>query len=552
MAHTDGRREPPFLLTADFLRKYDVPGPRYTSYPPAPHFKPGWAEADLLSLVERSNTTGVPNLSFYVHIPFCPKQCLFCGCTTEIGKPGSAVVAYFAALNREMDRILPLLDANRPVSQIHFGGGTPNAAPVKHLAEVVQRLLRGRNLSDGAEIAIECDPNLITRNKLAELREAGVQPHLLRAPGLPEGHSGRGEPRLPAHRTRRADRGIPPSGLHRREPRPHLRSPAPDPRDLRAHRGPDHRGQTRPRGHLQLRPCAVGQGPPEDAGSQGPARRRGQDRDGRGRLRRLFGRRLRAHRDGPLRPPPRRTRPGAGGWSFAPQFPGLLLQADHRTGRGLRGLGHLAAPRRLPAEHQGKLQVHRGDGKRVPGTAGDRRQRGRNRYRHLRPAGQNRCHHPRRGLRQHRILHQQYHLHRWRNRHPALPRHPDRATRRAFDLHRDRLPFDLRPFADQGRIDRFLADADREREPPRGHEVPLRGLPGQRPPDGHPLGDDQRLLVFLPRPHAKCQPRALRHPRRPLDLAGAHHRGLLLPQIPRPADHLPEADLQVHPRTSCT
>lgn len=173
MAHDNGRREPPFSLTAEFLRKYDVPGPRYTSYPPAPHFKTGWSESDILSLVERSNSTGVRNLSFYVHIPFCPKQCLFCGCTTEIGKPGSAVLAYFAALSKEMDRVLPLLDENRPVSQIHFGGGTPNAAPTKHLAEVIQRLLRGRKLSEGAEIAIECDPNLITFKKLAELREAG-------------------------------------------------------------------------------------------------------------------------------------------------------------------------------------------------------------------------------------------------------------------------------------------------------------------------------------------------------------------------------------------
>ena len=160
-------------MTADFLRKYDVPGPRYTSYPPAPHFKTGWAESDILSLLERSNGTGVPSLSFYVHIPFCPKQCLFCGCTTEIGRPGSAVTAYFAALAQEMDRILPLLDTTRPVSQIHFGGGTPNAAPIKHLAEVVERLLRGRKLSEGAEIAIECDPNLVTVRKLEELREAG-------------------------------------------------------------------------------------------------------------------------------------------------------------------------------------------------------------------------------------------------------------------------------------------------------------------------------------------------------------------------------------------
>lgn len=173
MAHQDGRREPPFSLTADFLRKYDVPGPRYTSYPPAPHFATGWSESDILGLFEGSNATGDRNLSFYVHIPFCPRQCLYCGCTTEIGKPGSAVVAYFAALEREMDRILPLLDFSRPVTQIHFGGGTPNAAPVHHLAKVVEHLLRGRKLAEHAEIAIECDPNLVTKKKLAELREAG-------------------------------------------------------------------------------------------------------------------------------------------------------------------------------------------------------------------------------------------------------------------------------------------------------------------------------------------------------------------------------------------
>lgn len=173
MAHQDGRREPPFSLTADFLRKYDVPGPRYTSYPPAPHFKTGWSESDILALFERSNRIGDRNISFYVHIPFCPKQCLFCGCTTEIGKPGSAVTGYFESLHREMDRILPLLDASRPVTQIHFGGGTPNAAPIKHLAAVVERLLRGRPLADHAEIAIECDPNLITFKKLEEIRAAG-------------------------------------------------------------------------------------------------------------------------------------------------------------------------------------------------------------------------------------------------------------------------------------------------------------------------------------------------------------------------------------------
>jgi oxygen-independent coproporphyrinogen-3 oxidase len=159
--------------TAEFLRKYDVPGPRYTSYPPAPHFKPGWEQSAILELYERSNGTGDRNLSFYVHVPFCPKQCLYCGCTTEIGKGGSVVLSYFEAVHREMDRVLPLLDASRPVTQIHFGGGTPNAAPVRELASCIEHLLRGRSLAPHAEIAIECDPNLLTLRKLAELREAG-------------------------------------------------------------------------------------------------------------------------------------------------------------------------------------------------------------------------------------------------------------------------------------------------------------------------------------------------------------------------------------------
>ena len=74
--------------------------------------------------------------SLYVHVPFCPKRCLFCGCTTEIGQPGSLVLQYFAALEKEMERTLPLLDATRPVTQVHFGGGTPNGVPFKFLREI--------------------------------------------------------------------------------------------------------------------------------------------------------------------------------------------------------------------------------------------------------------------------------------------------------------------------------------------------------------------------------------------------------------------------------
>ncbi len=161
------------FLSEDFLRRYDVPGPRYTSYPPAPHFREGVSQQELERLFRESNTRGTRDLSFYVHVPFCPKQCLFCGCTTEIGRPGSAVREYFDVLALEMERVLALLDPDRPVMQIHFGGGTPNGVPFRFLGEVLDRL-RGRfTFHPGAEIAIECDPNLLTLGKLADLRALG-------------------------------------------------------------------------------------------------------------------------------------------------------------------------------------------------------------------------------------------------------------------------------------------------------------------------------------------------------------------------------------------
>jgi oxygen-independent coproporphyrinogen-3 oxidase len=161
------------VLDGSLLRKHDVPGPRYTSYPPAPHFHADFTQEGIGQAIARTNDAGMPELSFYVHVPFCPKRCLFCGCTTEIGQPGSLVVRYFEALEKEMARTLPLLDAVRPVTQVHFGGGTPNGVPFRFLREILDRLRARFAFAPHAEIAIECDPNLLTLPKLAELREMG-------------------------------------------------------------------------------------------------------------------------------------------------------------------------------------------------------------------------------------------------------------------------------------------------------------------------------------------------------------------------------------------
>ena len=159
-------------LDSQFIQKYNVAGPRYTSYPPATQFQndddvPQWE-----SHIEASNNYK-DGISLYFHIPFCPERCLFCGCNTEIGAKGSLIRDYHQALLQEMDAVLDRLDSGRPVTQIHFGGGTPNAVPIQYLREIVDKAHKKLQFAEHAEIAIECDPNFITSKRLGELRDIG-------------------------------------------------------------------------------------------------------------------------------------------------------------------------------------------------------------------------------------------------------------------------------------------------------------------------------------------------------------------------------------------
>lgn len=155
------------------LLKYDAQVPRYTSYPPAPHFNREPEAIDADGMVEESNLAGSWNASVYFHIPFCPKRCHFCGCHTEIGRSGSAIRDYLDALLMEADLILPRVRRGRPVTQIHFGGGTPNAAPFGALRALLDRVRTHLDVEPDAEIAIECDPNLITPDRIRELDRMG-------------------------------------------------------------------------------------------------------------------------------------------------------------------------------------------------------------------------------------------------------------------------------------------------------------------------------------------------------------------------------------------
>lgn len=155
------------------LLHYNINAPRYTSYPPANLFRKAENELEVKELWIASNALGSSNLSFYFHIPFCSKRCLFCGCTSETIKEDSYREEYMQAIAKEMDKKLLWIDSSRVVTQVHFGGGTPTSVPVCDLKFILDRLKEKFTFSVGAEIAIECNPASVTKELLSELALAG-------------------------------------------------------------------------------------------------------------------------------------------------------------------------------------------------------------------------------------------------------------------------------------------------------------------------------------------------------------------------------------------
>lgn len=118
---------PPLRGDADLLRRYDLAGPRYTSYPTAPQFRPDFGEPQYREHARRSDATFSPRpLSLYVHVPFCMSPCFYCGCNRVITRDAAAGGRYVDRLVREIPMVAQLFDYRREVRQLHFGGGIPN------------------------------------------------------------------------------------------------------------------------------------------------------------------------------------------------------------------------------------------------------------------------------------------------------------------------------------------------------------------------------------------------------------------------------------------
>ena len=157
----------------DLIRKYDRPGPRYTSYPTAPHFADDFQLVDWEAHISNNNRTGERPLSLYFHIPFCDTLCWFCGCTMLISRQQGPIDQYVDYLFREIDLYASRLHPDREVVQIHFGGGTPTHMTPDQIRLVGDRLRSTFRIADDAEISIEMDPRGLSREHIGALAEAG-------------------------------------------------------------------------------------------------------------------------------------------------------------------------------------------------------------------------------------------------------------------------------------------------------------------------------------------------------------------------------------------
>ncbi|MGC9152006.1 MAG: oxygen-independent coproporphyrinogen III oxidase [Microbacter sp.] len=162
-----------FNIDEHLIKKYDQPGPRYTSYPPANFFQPHFDRETYLRLLEHSNQQKPRNISFYFHVPFCPQLCNFCGCNSELIRNKATNDRYFAALKKEFLAVSSLLDHSRPISQIHWGGGTPNGVPFHYIADIMETIKAHFSFSPDVEIAMECNPAYLSVKQMTELSEMG-------------------------------------------------------------------------------------------------------------------------------------------------------------------------------------------------------------------------------------------------------------------------------------------------------------------------------------------------------------------------------------------
>ncbi|WP_396438370.1 oxygen-independent coproporphyrinogen III oxidase [Limnohabitans sp.] len=164
------------VITPELLARFDVPGPRYTSYPTADRFVEAFGEADYVQALQQrqSGTLGKqPPLSLYVHIPFCESLCYYCACNKIITQHKERAAEYLRYLRKEVELHTRHLGRGQAVSQLHLGGGTPTFMSDEELRQLMALLREHFKFVPGGEYSVEVDPRTVDEQRLAVLAELG-------------------------------------------------------------------------------------------------------------------------------------------------------------------------------------------------------------------------------------------------------------------------------------------------------------------------------------------------------------------------------------------
>ena len=164
------------VITPELLARFDVPGPRYTSYPTADRFVEAFGEAEYVQALQQrqSGTLGKqPPLSLYVHIPFCESLCYYCACNKIITKHKERAAQYLRYLRKEVELHTRHLGLGQSVSQLHLGGGTPTFMSDEELRQLMAMLREHFKFVPGGEYSVEVDPRTVNEARLAVLAELG-------------------------------------------------------------------------------------------------------------------------------------------------------------------------------------------------------------------------------------------------------------------------------------------------------------------------------------------------------------------------------------------
>lgn len=165
-------------MDTSLIRKYNVPGPRYTSYPTVPYWDESsfnesiWRDTVQRSFNESNSSEGI---SLYIHLPFCESMCTFCGCNKRITKNHKVEDPYIQAILQEWRMYCDLFDEKPNIKEIHLGGGTPTFFSPKNLEDLINGIFKYAHRAPGYEFSFEGHPNNTTREHLQKLYDLGFR-----------------------------------------------------------------------------------------------------------------------------------------------------------------------------------------------------------------------------------------------------------------------------------------------------------------------------------------------------------------------------------------